>query len=182
VIQQLFEGIARTIIRQPKLVALFIIAVFCIGMYGMTMLTMQTGWETYVDKTTPAGALQEKYHVEFKADTVILIIEAGDPLSPEVLTYIDSLETNLLQQQNIQSVQSITDVLRAYNGGRLPSSQAETERIVNSLPQSTRDIVYPSNVLTLVQIKLTSGLTEDVQKSVLANIVRLSVHWTRRPV
>ena len=52
-IQQIFEGIANTIIRRPKLVACLIIALFCIGFYGMTLLTMQTGWETYLDKDTP---------------------------------------------------------------------------------------------------------------------------------
>lgn len=170
VISRLFEGIANTIIKRPKLVAALIIAVFCIGFYGITLLNMQTGWETYVDKNTPAGALQNKYNTEFRTDTIILIIEAGDPLSPEILTYIDTLETDLRQQQNIQSVQSITDVLKLYNGGTLPASRADTERIVSSLPKSTRDLLYPSNVLTLVQIKLTKGLSEDVQASLLGNI------------
>jgi hydrophobe/amphiphile efflux-3 (HAE3) family protein len=170
VISRLFEGIANTIIRQPKLVAFLILAIFCTGLYGMTMISMQTGWETYVFKDTPAGALQEKYNEDYKSDTIIFIIEAGDPLSPEILSYIDNFETNLRQQQNIESVQSITDVLKAYNGGVLPPSRAETERIVNSLPESTRAVLYPSNVLTLVQLKLTPGLSETVQKSVLNNV------------
>lgn len=74
------------------------------------------------------------------------------------------------QQQNIESVQSLIDVLKAYNGGTLPSSRADTERIVNSLPQSTRDLLYPSNVLTLVQLKITPGLSDKVQTSVLDNV------------
>jgi hydrophobe/amphiphile efflux-3 (HAE3) family protein len=169
-IQQIFEGIANTIIRRPKLVAGFVLVLFCIGLYGMTTLSMQTGWETYVDKNTPAGAIENKYNADYKSDTIILIIEAGDPLAPEVLSYVDNLETDLGQQQNIKSVQSITDVLKAYNGGTLPSSRAETLRIVNLLPQSTRDMVYPSNVLTLVQMKITPGLSDTVQKSVLTNV------------
>lgn len=170
VISRIFEGIAHTIIRKPKLVAAVIFAVFCIGFYGMTLISMQTGWETYVDKNTAAGALQEKYNEDFRSDTIIFIIEAGDPLSPEVLAYIDNLEATLRQQQNIKSVQGITDVLKAYHGGTLPSSRAETDRIIASLPESTRAVVYPSNVLTLVQLKLTPGLSEEVQKSVLNNV------------
>ncbi|MHB8163306.1 MAG: efflux RND transporter permease subunit [Methanoregula sp.] len=169
-IQQIFEGIANTIIKRPKLVAALVLALFCIGLYGMTTLSMQTGFETYVDKDSPAGALQVKYNEDFTSSAIIFIIEAGDPLSPEVLSYVDNLETNLRQQQNVESVQSITDVLRAYNGGTLPSSRADTERIVNSLPKSTRDLLYPSNVLTLVQLKITPGLSDKVQKSVLGNV------------
>ena len=169
-IQQIFEGIANTIIKRPKLVAVFVLALFCIGLYGMTTLVMQTGFETYIDKDTPAGALQVKYNADFTSSAIIFIVEAGDPLSPEVLSYVDNLETDLRQQQNIESVQSITDVLKAYNGGTLPSSRADTERIVNSLPKSTRDLLYPSNVLTLVQLKITPGLSDKVQKSVLSNV------------
>lgn len=138
-IKQIFEGIANAIIKRPKLVAALVLAIFCIGLYGMTTLVMQTGFETYIDKNTPAGALQVKYNEDFTSSAIIFIIEAGDPLSPEVLSYVDNLEANLRQQQNIESVQSLTDVLKAYNGGTLPSSRADTVRIVNSLPESTRD-------------------------------------------
>ncbi len=169
-IQKIFEGIANTIIKHPKLVAAFVLALFCVGLYGMTTLSMQTGFETYVDKDSPAGVLQVKYNEDFTSSAIIFIVEAGDPLSPEVLSYIDNLEKDLRQQQNIESVQSLTDVLRAYNGGTLPSSRVDTERIVNSLPQSTRDLLYPSNVLTLVQLKITPGISEKVQKSVLSNV------------
>jgi hydrophobe/amphiphile efflux-3 (HAE3) family protein len=169
-IDKIFASIANTINRRPAIVAGLIFVVFCIGLYGMTTLVMQTGFETYIDKDTPAGALQEKYNEDYTSSVIILIIEAGDPLSPEVLSYVDNLETDLRQQQNVESVQSITDVLKAYNEGTIPSSRADTERIVNSLPKSTRDLLYPSNVLTLVQLKITPGLSDKVQKSVLANV------------
>ena len=57
-IQKIFEGIANTIIKHPKLVAVFVLALFCVGLYGMTTLSMQTRFETYAAKDTPAGALQ----------------------------------------------------------------------------------------------------------------------------
>ncbi|MDD1683716.1 MAG: MMPL family transporter, partial [Methanoregula sp.] len=169
-IQQIFEGIARTIIKRPKLIACLVFLVFCLGLYGMTLLTMQTGWETYLDKDTPTGAIHEKYTEDYQSDAIILIIEAADPLSPEVLGYIDTLETDFQQQQNIKSTLSIVDVLKAYNGGTRPSSRAETDRIISQIPAATRSQLVSSNVLTLVQIKLTPGLSEKVQKAVLANI------------
>ena len=169
-IQQIFEGIAMTIIKRPKQVALLVFLVFCLGLFGMTLLTMQTGWETYMDRDTPAGALHAQYERDYQSDAIILIIEAADPLSPEVLDYIALLETDFLQQQNIRSTLSIVDVLKAYNGGTLPSSRADTDRIVASLPEGTRSQLVSSNVLTLVQIKLTPGLSDKVQKAVLANI------------
>ena len=74
------------------------------------------------------------------------------------------------QQQNIESTLSVVDVLKAYNGGTLPTSRADTDRIISSLPETTRNRIAPSNVLTMVQISLTPGLSEKVQKTVLANV------------
>ena len=169
-INEFFEGIANIIIRKPKLMAGLVFVFLCIGLYGVTMLSMQTGWDTYIDKDSPGGALQAKYEDNFKSDAIILIVEAGDPLSPEVLAYIDNLEQDFRQQQNIQSTLSIVDVLKSANGGTLPSSRADTDRIISSLPESTRSQLVPSNVLTLVQIRLAPRLSENAQKSVLDNV------------
>jgi hypothetical protein len=172
-INEFFEGIANTIIRRPKLMAGLVFVFLCIGLYGVTMLSMQTGWDTYIDKDSPGGALQAKYEDNFKSDAIILIVEAGDPLSPEVLAYIDNLEQDFRQQQNIQSTLSIVDVLKSANGGTLPSSRADTDRIISSLPESTRSQLVPSNVLTLVQIRLAPRLSENAQKSVLDNVASI---------
>lgn len=172
-INEFFEGIANTIIRRPKLMAGLVLAFLCIGLYGVTMLSMDTGWETYIDKDSPGGVQQAIYEDNFQTDAIILIVEAGDPLSPDILAYIDNLEQDFRQQQNIQSTLSIVDVLKSANGGTLPSSRADTDRIVSSLPESTRSQVVPSKVLTLVQIQLASQLSENTQKSVLDNVASI---------
>ncbi|MDD1694897.1 MAG: hydrophobe/amphiphile efflux-3 (HAE3) family transporter [Methanoregula sp.] len=169
-IKELFEGIAKTIIGRPKLVAGLVFAIFCIGLFGMTMLSMETGWKTYLDKDSSKGILQSSYDRDYKSDSIILIVEAGDPLSPDVLTYIDTLEKDLRQQRNIRSTLSIVDILKSANGGVLPASRTETDRIVSSLPESTRSQAVPSNVLTLVQIQLDEGLSEDAGTATLDNI------------
>jgi len=169
-IDKFFTATANTINSRPKLIAGLLLTVFVIALFGMTQLTMQTGWETYMDKDSAAGVIETKYQGDYKSDAIILIIESSDPLSQEVLEYIDSLETDFRQQQNIKSTLSIVDVLKAYSGGQLPPSRADTDRIIASLPAATRSQLVSSNVLTLVQIRLTSGLSDRVQTATLNNI------------
>jgi hypothetical protein len=169
-IKELFEFIAHSIIKHPRIVAALVTLIFIVGLVGMTSLSMATGWETYVEKDSPAGALQQTYNADYTSDTIILIVEAANPYSPDVLAYIETLEDDLNQQQNIAGSQSIVDVLKTANHGVLPSSQAETERIISALPESTRNMVAPSNVMTLVQVKLGEGLSDPVQEAVLANV------------
>ncbi len=180
-IDKIFEGIAGQINRRPWVVAGTVLAIFCIAMYGMTHLTMQTGWETYLNKDSQKGIVYSRYVDHFGSDSIILIVESSDPLNSDVLQYLDTLGEDFRQQQNIQSSYSVVDVLKSANGGTLPESRGEVDRIVDSLPPEVRDLVVPSNILTLVQIKLEEGLSDKVQESVLDNVISIIDHTDSPP-
>ena len=91
-IDQIFSTIARFVNRRPKLVVGIIGVVFIIALVGMTMITMQTGNDTYLDKNSPEGISNNQYTNTFAADSLILIVETNDPLNPQVLDYLDRLE------------------------------------------------------------------------------------------
>ncbi len=172
-IETIFEGIADTINRRPALVAGLLVVVFCIALYGMTFISMQTGTEVYLDKTSEKGILNTRYTDAFQSDSLILIIETNDPLNPDVLTYIDNLEASIRQQQNIKSVNGIADLLKSANGGKLPPSKAEIDAIVITIPPEVKKTAVPSNVMTLVQIQLDEGLSEKVRNGALANVQKV---------
>ncbi|MDD1662459.1 MAG: hydrophobe/amphiphile efflux-3 (HAE3) family transporter [Methanomicrobiales archaeon] len=172
-IQRFFGGLAAAINRRPLLVALLILALFLLGIFGMTQLRMESGWRTYLDEDSEKGAVYGTYVESFQADSIILIVEAADPLDPAVLGYLDDLEGNIRQQKHIAGTLGIVDLLRSARGGTLPSSRAEIDRIVASLPGEVRAQAVPSNLLTLVQIQLDRGLSTTTQKSVTANVESL---------
>jgi hydrophobe/amphiphile efflux-3 (HAE3) family protein len=180
-IAKIFEGIARTINKRPLLVAALVFALFCVAIFGMTQLTMQTGWETYLDTHSEKGIIYSEYSDNFQSDSIILIIEASDPLNPDTLSYIDDLEADVRQQQNIKGTNSIVEVLKSANGGTLPASRAEIDTVVDSLPPDVRNLVVPSNILTLVQIQLEEGLSDDVQKSALDTVISVVDHADKPP-
>ena len=169
-IDSIFEHIAGIINRYPKYVAILVAAVFLISLYGMTTITMETGASTYLNSDSPKGILYNKYIDTFQSDTIILIVETNDPLNPDVLSYMDRLESNVRQQQNIKSVGSIVDILKSANGGKLPQSRAEIDAIVAQIPPETRATAVPSNMLSLVQIQLSAGLSDNVKTAGLNNI------------
>ena len=93
-IDHIFSAIARTVNSRPKLVVGIIAVVFIIAIFGMTMITMQTGDATYLNKNSPAGVADTQYTNTFNKDSIILIIQTSDPLNPVVLNYMDRLETD----------------------------------------------------------------------------------------
>ncbi|HUK37672.1 MAG TPA: hydrophobe/amphiphile efflux-3 (HAE3) family transporter [Methanomicrobiales archaeon] len=169
-IQRFFEGLAGLINRRPRLVALLVVAIFCTGIVGMTQVRMETGWTTYIDANSAQGVVQSTYTEYFQSDAIILIVETANPLDPGIVDYLDRLERDIGQQKHISSTGSIVEVLKAYHGGTLPTSQVEINRIVSALPADLRAKAVPSNLLTLVEIQLDSGLSTPTENAVLANV------------
>ena len=169
-IQRFFGGLAGLINRRPLLVALLVTALFLLGVAGMTRLSMESGWKTYINEDSATGIVYGQYVKSFQSDSIILIIESADPLDPGVLGYVDRLERDFRQQKNVGATLSVVDLLKASNGGTLPASQAEIDRIVNALPPETKAQAVPSNLLTLVQIQLDRGLSTETENAVLANV------------
>lgn len=166
----LFKKLAGFVNRHPKIVVAFIAVLIAISFYGMTKISMDTSWKTYLQPDSKSGIIYNQYDRTYSSSSIILIIETDEPTSPVVLDYLNRLETTIRQQQNIQSVSSIVDLMKLYNGGKVPTTQADVDRILNNIPQATKDLYLTTNLLTLAQVKMTTGLSEDVQITTLDNV------------
>ena len=175
-IDRIFGKLAQVINHHPKRVAVIIGIAFIVALYGMTLITMETGNDTYLDKASPEGILNNHYADTFSSNALILIVETSDPLSPQVISYIDELERDISQQENVLGSASVADLLKSANGGILPQSKGEIDRIVALIPAETRATAVPSNVLTLVQITLSQGLSEKAKSATLKNVESLVAH------
>ncbi|MGB7788459.1 efflux RND transporter permease subunit, partial [Methanoregula sp.] len=175
-IDQIFSSIARFVNRRPRVVVGIIGIVFIVAIIGMTMITMQTGNDTYMDRNSPEGIANTQYTETFNTDSIILIVETGNPLDPNVLNYIDRLEGNIRQQQHISGASSVVDILKSENNGVLPQSKGEIDSLVNEIPPATRARAVPSNVLTLVQVNLDNGLSTNTETMVLNTVQQIVDH------
>ena len=180
-IDRIFGRLAQVINHHPRRVAAVIVIIFVVALYGMTLITMETGNDTYLDKNSPEGILNNHYADTFSSNALILIVETEDPLSPQVISYIDKLEQDINQQENVVGSASVADLLKGANGGILPQSKTDIDQIVNLLPPEVKTTAIPSNVLTLVQITLSQGLSANAQSTTLKNVESLIAHNTPPP-
>ena len=172
-IDRIFGRLAEIINLHPRRVAAFIGIIFIVALYGMTLITMETGNDTYLNKDSPEGILNKHYTDTFSSNALILIVETSDPLSPQVISYIDRLERDISQQENVVGSASIAGFLKSANGGILPQSKGEIDQIVARIPPEVKETAVPSNVLTLVQITLSQGLSEEAKSATLKNVESL---------
>jgi predicted RND superfamily exporter protein len=124
-IDRIFGRLAEVINHHPRRVAIVLGIVFIIALYGVTLITMETGNDTYLDKNSPEGILNNHYADTFSSNALILIVETSDPLSPQVISYIDELERDINQQENVVGSASVADLLKSANRGVLPQSKGE---------------------------------------------------------
>jgi len=172
-----YEWLAAAINNHTWTVAGIALAVFIIACFGLSMVTMETGDDTYIDKTTPRGALLDHYTETYGSDSIMLIYEADNVRSPEVIRYIDNLQTDLRNERYVDSVSGVVDLLKQANGGTLPSSKAEIEGIIGQASPELVEKMLPSDMMTISVITLEPGVSQDAQEQVInsiSSIIRIS--------
>ncbi len=165
-----YERLADAVNNHTWIVAGVAAAVFLLALFGLSMVTMQTGDDTYLDKDTPRGALLAHYKDTYGSDAIMLIYEADSVRNPEVLDYIDHLQEDLRNERYVDGVSGVVDLLKQANSGTLPSSTAEIDAIIAQAPSAMVERMLPSDLMTISIINLEPGVGLEVQKQVLGNI------------
>ncbi|HNQ34265.1 MAG TPA: MMPL family transporter, partial [Methanoculleus sp.] len=165
-----YERLANAINNHTLTTLGIIVTVFVLALFGLTMVTMETGDDTYIDKNTPRGALLAHYKDTYGSDAIMLIYEADSVRSPDALRYIDHLQEDLRNERYVDSVSGVVDLLKQANGGTLPSSKAEIDAIIGEAPPEMVERMLPSDLMTISVITLDPGVSMSAQKQVLGNI------------
>ncbi len=171
--KNIFERLAKVINHHPMLVAGIVVAVFIVCLYGMTTISMQTGWETYMVKDSPEGSQYNKYITTFQSDPVVLFIDTDTPISPDMLRFMDQLEASIRSQPDIKSVSGIPDLLMQANKGVLPTSIGEIQDAETRVPANVLAVYTQSNLITIVRVDVNEGLSEKAKTNLLNNLQSL---------
>ncbi|MDD1678743.1 MAG: hydrophobe/amphiphile efflux-3 (HAE3) family transporter [Methanomicrobiales archaeon] len=162
-----FDYIAAAINRRPLLVAGAIAGLLIVALIGASLTTMETGMSTYVDENTERGMLLQKYVNNFQSDNIIVLIEADNAFTPDVLAYVDRLEGELADERYVTGVTGITDLLKQANGGILPTSYAEIDQAKARIPAEVLSGMSPSPTMMLSIIGVEPGVPQDSTFSML---------------
>ncbi|MDK2890316.1 MAG: uncharacterized protein PWR21_948 [Methanoculleus sp.] len=165
-----YEWLADAINNHTWTVAGVAVAVFIVACFGLSMVSMETGDDTYLDKTTPRGALLDHYTETYGSDAIMIIYEADSVRNTEILRYIDNLQEDLRNERYVDEVSGVVDLLKQANGGTLPSSKAEIDGIISQAPPEMVERMLPSDLMTISVIALEPGVSQDAQMQVLDNM------------
>jgi hydrophobe/amphiphile efflux-3 (HAE3) family protein len=174
-----YDWLAHRVTTHPWRVAGVTVLIFLVALFGITLLTMQTGSDTYIDQDTPRGVLLNHYTDTYGSDAIMIIFETNDIRDVETLRYIESLQADIANEQYVEGVSGIVDLLKG-NGGRLPTSSAEVNRLIEQAPPEVVERYIPSNMMTISVITLQPGLSTSKLEQVL-NTLRSVVSLSHPP-
>ncbi|MDP3397275.1 MAG: hydrophobe/amphiphile efflux-3 (HAE3) family transporter [Methanoregula sp.] len=175
-----FDALASLIVTRPKHLAVLFCLLLVVALYGMTMITMATGTDTYLDKDTRRGMLLDKYTKTFQSDSVLILIESDDVMSPDILKYIDRLQKDLVQERYVTGASGISDLVKDQNGGVLPASKAEITRLEEGVPPEILNLYVPSRTMTISVVTVDQGL-KDAQAFTLVDNINKRVSLSTPP-
>jgi hydrophobe/amphiphile efflux-3 (HAE3) family protein len=165
--------IAGLINGRKNLVVLAVIAVGIILLLGTTQLSMDTSDDANIDKNTARGMMLDHYVESFSSDAIILIVEADDVATHDILVYLDHLEDDIRNERSVASVYGLPDLIRSASGGALPASVAGISSAIDAVPPDALKFIYPSPMMTIVGITLEPGTSSEVQKQMLGIVETL---------
>ena len=147
-----------------------IIAILLIALYGTTLVYMQTGSDTYMDKSTPRGILFDEYNDAFHSDSIFIVFETDSVTGLNVLEYMSRLEDDIRNEQNVAGVSGLVDMVQMANGGALPRSNAEIIAAKEKIPPELLKKYLPSELMAMSVINLDTGTTHDSRNQFLDNL------------
>jgi hypothetical protein len=169
-VRNLYDWLAREVTTRPGLVAAVTVLIFLVALFGTTLLSMETGSETYLDKNTPRGVLLDHYTDTYGSDAIMIIFETDNIRDLGTLRYIDNLQADMANEQYVVGVSGIVDLLKQGNGGTLPRSSAEVNQIIERAPPGMVSRYMPSKMMTISAVILEPGLSSDRLEQVLGNL------------
>ncbi len=169
--QSFFSGVSDLVVHRPRLVAQVAVVLMLISLVGMSMISMATGNDTYLDKNSEKGIISNHYSDTFQQNTLVLLFECNDPTSPEILAYIDSIMGPIAKLQYVSSTASVNEVFKQANNGTLPLSSGEVTEVKQKIAPAVLKQYVPSNLLNMAMVTLEPGLSDKKKESAMKNIL-----------
>lgn len=140
-----------------------------LAIFGALSLSMSTEQQD-ADKLKHGAYIAESYKNNFQSDSIVLMVQSASVTDATVVNSIYSLQQQMASAEGVASVQSVYDILIAYDGGFVPENQAVIDMITAQIPADVTTSIMPNGQLAIILIKLENGTSALKQQSILDNL------------
>src|SRR3989344_2581801 len=157
-LEKFAEKMVRIQVRYPKLVILAILLISFMLMPGILKIQVEPSLEKVLPQDIPVIETMNDMRVQFGADMVYIIIEpeyASDIREPEIIKYLDVLQSKLAKSENILEVTSLATIIKESDGF-IPDSKQGIKNVLDADPRAYK-FANSDYSLTFLQLRTDTG-------------------------
>src|SRR3989338_5016292 len=181
-LEETAEKIVKLQVKYPKIVLLIIAFITILLIPGILKVKIEPSLEKVLPDDLPVIKTMNDMRNQFGADMVYIIIEpeyASDIREPEIIKYLDVLQSKLAKSENILEVTSLATIVKESDGfipdskqeinpslsltivakesdGFIPDSKQEIKNILDADPR-TYKFANSDYSLTFLQLRTDTG-------------------------
>jgi uncharacterized protein len=143
-----------------------------ISMQGAQKITMGSGTETFVSKTSELYQNYDHLYTNiFGTNSIIVMVEGNDVKSADLMKASDRLEHQLESTEGVVGVTSPASITKKINSqitgrSQIPDTDAEIKAIIDGYPDTFGQLI-PDNTHMLIYVTMGGSVSEDKQKEII---------------
>jgi hydrophobe/amphiphile efflux-3 (HAE3) family protein len=155
--------------KYPVLILLIILIITAVMADGALQVRLDPAFEGMLADNTDCVTTQDLLSSDFgSTDVMLLLIELDydcdepnavtDIRDPRVAEYLDALSRSIAAEQNIDSVSSFADILKAANNGEIPTDPA----IIRSVAEEKSSIRFVNREYSSTVVYIDANINGDM--------------------
>lgn len=173
--------VALAIAKRPVFILLIFGFVAIIGIQLDERVPISFDEETFVPPDMPAVVDMKKVtRTMGSTESMTILVKADSLYDPAVMRWIDELgDYEVGLREELTGVTSIATLVKQYNGGVIPDTEAEIRRVVEMIPEEEKQQYIKGKMNAVIELEMKS-IEPDVFHSLVYN-VRKDLKWNYPP-
>jgi len=173
--------VAYKVAKNPVPLILLMATVAFVGIQLDTQIPINTDEETFVPKDMPAVSDMKKYtRVVGSTDKITIDVEGDNVLDPFSLQWIEKFQDYTVSHHGeIWDSASVVDLIKQYNGGVLPETQYEIDRVIETIPEYDLNVYLNGRMTTIIDLSILDIGNEQMNS--LVEQVNKDLSWNTPP-
>ncbi|AXG07977.1 RND family transporter [Haloplanus rubicundus] len=163
---------SRTLAANPAVVLLVAVLLMGAGFQAGTGLDTLADTEEFIPQDLPAYVDLQQFRAATGGGTAVqydVILLGSDLRHPAVLRWMEDFERVAVGAPLVQGVDSPATLVKEYNGGEIPQTQAGVERVLDRVPARERARYY-SDGYAHITVIAAQDMTTDETLSFISNV------------
>lgn len=139
-----------------------------VGVYADYQVPVETDFKTYIPQDLPP-LVQFRHMSDIfgGTDSITLLVQADDVTDPATMKWMDGFGSYLYESRGqVYGTTSIINLIKAANGGVLPSDKTQIRQIIDSLPPSMVSRYLDGHDTAIIDLSLGQAISALGEESI----------------